>query len=137
MVPMAALVNWNYRPRWGFEGYCGKKMLNQQIAPESPIFQGITWGRLILALISVPLSGYVLPLFLKTTAAKYIFGIIFVVSIFIATLNMGISSWITYLLIIAYLYPLIAVHFKQDPIYSQMKLIIENITEAPPPYPGK
>jgi len=132
MVPMAALVNWNYRPRWGFEGYCGKKILNQQIAPESPMFQGITWRRLMFAPIA-GLAAFFLPTFLKSDFYKYLFGILFVLSVVIATLYTGVNSWVLYLLVLVYLYPIVVVHLKKDPLY----MLIENITESPPPYPGK
>ena len=125
MVPLAALVNWDYRPRWGIEGLENQGWWNSPVAPNVQWMEGINWGGLVLAVASIPLSAYYLPMFLKSEVAKYLFGIIFVLSIFAATLYSGLNAWIAYFLVLAYLYPLMTTHFKQDPVYSQMKMFIE------------
>lgn len=121
MVPLAALVNWDYRPRWGIEN------LNEN----TEALPRITVGKFILAVVGA-VGAFHLPSFLNTDIAKWIFGTIFILSIFIATLYYGINVWISYILIIAFLYPLMSVHFKEDPLAETMKNLIEGA--SPPPY---
>lgn len=98
MVPLAALVNWNYRPRWGFEGLDNSQ---KQFLGYSPC----NW---LLALGLPLLAIFVLPVFLNSLVARIILGVIFFVLSVYVILTAGHKAAIAYVIVLALLYPLIA-----------------------------
>lgn len=97
MVPLAALVNWDYRPRWGTENFLGD------------VFNKVSGINIFFAIASIPVVWFLLPLAIKVPIKEGILLAILAIITAILTLVGGPMIWLNLLAVLLVVYPLVMI----------------------------